>query len=215
MNKALALLIVLAVAAHAEVGESSNRADLSLLVAAHADIGQPAQNFTLKSAAGKEVSLSDFKGKVVVLEWTNPGCPFVKKHYGSGNMQKLQKDAAAKDVVWLSICSSAPGKQGNMSAAEAVKANAENGSAATAYLLDEDGKVGQLYGAKRTPEMYVINKDGTLVYHGAIDDKKTPDPADIAGAKNYVTAALGDVLAGKPVSTPKTEAYGCSVKYGE
>ena len=196
MKKALALLIALAVAAHAEVGE-------------------PAQNFTLKSAAGNEVSLSDFKGKVVVLEWTNPGCPFVKKHYGSGNMQKLQKDATAKGVVWLSICSSAPGKQGNLSADEAAKLTASNGSAATAYLLDDAGKVGQLYGAKRTPEMYVINKDGTLVYHGAIDDKKTPDPADIAGAKNFVAAALDEVLAGKPVSTPQTEAYGCSVKYGE
>jgi peroxiredoxin len=196
MKKAIALLIVLATAVYAQVGE-------------------PAQNFTLKSAAGKEVSLSDFKGKVVVLEWTNPGCPFVIKHYGSGNMQKLQKDAAAKGVVWLSICSSAPGKQGNMSARDAAKAIAKNGSAATAYLLDEDGKVGQLYGAKRTPEMYVINKEGVLVYHGSIDDKKTPDPADIAGAKNFVVAALEDVLAGKPVTTPKTEAYGCSVKYGE
>jgi len=196
MKKAIALLILLASAVHAEVGE-------------------PAQNFTLKSAAGKEVSLSDFKGKVVVLEWTNPGCPFVKKHYGSGNMQKLQKDAATKGVVWLSICSSAPGKQGNLSAEDAAKLCASNGSAATAYLLDDNGKVGQLYGAKRTPEMYVINKEGKLVYHGAIDDKKTPDPADIAGAKNYVAAALDEVLAGQPVSTPNTEAYGCSVKYGE
>jgi len=196
MKTALALVIVLA-------------------VAAHADVGQPAQNFTLKSAAGKEVSLSDFQGKVVVLEWTNPLCPFVNKHYGSGNMQKLQKDAAAKGVVWLTICSSAPGKQGNLPAEEAAKLTASNGSAATAYLLDEDGKAGRLYGAKRTPEMFVINKEGTLVYHGAIDDKKTPDPADIPGAKNYVAAALGEVLAGKPVSTPQTEAYGCSVKYGE
>ena len=195
MKTAIALLLLLAAAVHAEVGE-------------------PAQNFTLGSAAGKQVSLSDFKGKVVVLEWTNPGCPFVHKHYESGNMQKLQKDATAKGVVWLSICSSAPGKQGNLSADEAAKLVASNGSAATAYLLDADGKVGQLYGAKRTPELYVINKEGTLVYHGAIDDKKTPDPADIAGAKNYVTAALDEVLAGKPVSTPKTEAYGCSVKYG-
>ena len=188
---------------------------ITLAVAAHADVGQPAQNFTLKSAAGNDVSLSDFQGKVVVLEWTNPGCPFVKKHYGSGNMQKLQKEATARGVVWLSICSSAPGKQGNLSAEEAAKLTASNGSAATAYLLDENGKVGQLYGAKRTPEMYVINKEGTLVYHGAIDDKKTPDPADIPGAKNYVEAALGEVLAGKPVSAPQTEAYGCSVKYGE
>ena len=188
---------------------------IALALAAHADVGQPAQNFTLKSAAGKDVSLSDFQGKVVVLEWTNSGCPFVQKHYGSGNMQKLQKDATAKGVVWLSICSSAPGKQGNLSANEAIKLTASNGSSATAYLLDENGKVGQLYGAKRTPEMYVINKEGTLVYHGAIDDKKTPDPADIPGAKNFVAAALDEVLAGKPVSTPQTEAYGCSVKYGE
>ena len=196
MKKAIALLIVLATAAYAEVGE-------------------PAKDFTLKSAAGKEVSLSDYKGKVVVLEWTNTGCPFVKKHYGSGNMQKLQKDAAAKGVVWLTICSSAPGKQGNLSAADASKLVAEEGAAPAAYLIDEDGKVGQLYGAKRTPEMYVINKEGTLVYHGAIDDKKSPDPADIASSKNHVVAALDEVLAGKPVSTPKTEAYGCSVKYGQ
>jgi len=188
MKKALALLVLLATAAFATAAD-------------------PAPDFTLKSCAGKDVSLSDFKGKVVVLEWTNSGCPFVVKHYGSGNMQKLQKEAAAKGVVWLSICSSAPGKQGHLSPADAAKACAANGSSATAYLLDEDGKVGKLYGAKRTPEMYVINKEGALVYHGAIDDKKSPDAADIAGAKNYVTAALDEVLAGKPVSTPKTEAY--------
>jgi peroxiredoxin len=196
MKNILALLIVLAASAYAEVGE-------------------PAPNFTLKSAAGGDVSLSDFPGKVVVLEWTNSGCPFVQKHYGSSNMQKLQKDATGKGVVWLSICSSAPGKQGNLSAEEAAALCASNGSAATAYLLDGDGKVGRLYGAKRTPEMYVINKEGVLVYHGAIDDKKTPDPADIPGAKNFVAAALDELLAGKPVATPKTEAYGCSVKYGE
>ena len=196
MKKALALLIAVATAAYAQV-----------------EVGKPAPDFTLKDCAGKEHKLSDFKGKPVVLEWVNHGCPFVKKHYGPGNMQKLQKDAAAKGVVWLSICSSAPGKQGHMSAADANKMCGEVGAAAAAYLLDEDGKVGQLYGAKRTPEMYVINADGVLVYHGAIDDKKSPDPADIAGAKNYVSVAIEEVLAGKPVSTPKTEAYGCSVKY--
>jgi len=131
---------------------------IALATAAHAQVGTPAPDFTLKSCEGKEVSLSAFKGKVVVLEWTNNGCPFVKKHYGSGNMQKLQKDAVAKGVVWLTICSSAPGKQGHMSATEAIEDCAKNGSAATAYLLDEDGKVGQLYGAKRTPEMYVITR---------------------------------------------------------
>ncbi len=190
---------------------------LTLLVAlasiAHAQIGNPAPDFTLTDCTGKSVSLSNFKGKTVVLEWTNAGCPFVKKHYGSGNMQKLQKDATDRGVVWLSICSSAPGKQGNMAPSEAAKACEENGSHATAYLLDEDGTVGKLYNAKRTPEMYVINPDGILVYQGAIDDKKSPDPADIPGAKNYVVTALDEVLAGKPVSTPTTEAYGCSVKY--
>lgn len=190
---------------------------LSLLVAlaaaAQAQVGSPAPDFTLADCSGKAVSLSSLKGKTVVLEWTNHGCPFVVKHYGSGNMQKLQKEAVDKGVVWLSICSSAPGKQGHMSPADAAKTCGEKGSNATAYLLDEDGKVGRLYGAKRTPEMYVINPEGILVYHGAIDDKKSPDPADIAGAKNHVSAALAEVLAGKPVTTPTTEAYGCSVKY--
>jgi hypothetical protein len=161
------------------------------------------------------VSLSDFKGKVVVLEWTNYSCPFVVKHYGSGNMQKLQADAAAKGVVWLSICSSAPNQQGHATPADALKACAEKNSAATAYLIDESGATGRAYGAKRTPEMYVINADGILVYQGAIDDKKSVDPADIATAKNLVAAAIDETLAGKPVSTPETEAYGCSIKYAK
>lgn len=188
---------------------------LALATVAYAEVGDPAPDFTLTSSTGKPVSLSDYKGKVVVLEWTNSGCPFVHKHYDSGNMQKLQKDAASKGVVWLSICSSAPGKQGYLTAEEAAMVVTESGAAPAAYLLDPDGKVGQLYGAKRTPELYVINKDGKLVYHGAIDDKKSPDPADIPGAKNFVTAALDEALAGKPISTPKTEAYGCSVKYAQ
>jgi hypothetical protein len=192
---------------------------LSLLLAsvalASAQVGSPAPGFTLRDATGKDVSLSDFRGRTVVLEWTNSGCPFVVKHYGSGNMQKLQKDAVSKGVVWLSVCSSAPGKQGHLSGAETTALRQRDGSAATANLIDEDGKVGRLYGAKRTPEMYVINRDGILVYHGAIDDKKSANPADIAGAKNFVTAALDDVLAGRPVAVPKTEAYGCSVKYAD
>ena len=129
-------------------------------------------------------------------------------------MQKRQKEAADTGVVWISISSSAPGKQGHMAAGDAAKSCAENGSQATAYVLDEDGKVGRAYGSKRTPEMYVINAEGVLVYHGAIDDKKSPDPADIADAKNYVQAAVAETLAGKPVSVPRTEAYGCSIKYG-
>jgi len=196
MKKALFILFATMAIANAEVS-----------------IGKAAPDFTLTDCSGKKVSLSDYKGKVVVLEWVNHGCPFVAKHYGSGNMQKLQADATAKGVAWLSICSSAPGKQGYATPADALKKCTETQSAATAYLLDESGDVGKTYGAKVTPEMYVIDSKGTLVYHGAIDDKKSTNPGDIAGAKNYVAAALDEVLAGKPVSTPKTDAYGCSVKY--
>jgi len=196
MKKALFLLLAAVTIAQAEV-----------------QIGQPAPDFSLTDCSGKKVSLSDFKGKVVVLEWVNHNCPFVVKHYGSGNMQKLQADATAKGVTWLSICSSAPGKQGHADAADAAKKCTETQSAATAYFLDETGKVGKTYGAKVTPDMYVIDAKGVLVYHGAIDDKKSTNPGDIAGAKNYVAAALDEVLAGKPVSTPKTDPYGCGVKY--
>ena len=198
MKKPLLLLLALATWAHAE-----------------AEIGKPAPAFTLPSCESKSVSLSDYKGKVVVLEWTNYSCPFVVKHYGSGNMQKLQADSTAKGVVWLSICSSAPKQQGHATPADALEACTEKNSAATAYLIDESGATGRAYGAKRTPEMYVINADGILVYQGAIDDKKSVDPADIATAKNLVAAAIDETLAGKPVSTPKTEAYGCSIKYAK
>lgn len=177
------------------------------------EVGQPAPAFTLTDSNGQSHNLADFKGKFVVLEWLNHGCPFVKKHYDSNNMQKLQKEYTSKDVVWLSIVSSAPGKQGHMSPAETNQAKEEKGSAATAVLLDEDGTVGQLYGAKVTPELYVINPEGNLIYAGAIDDKKSVDPADVEGAANYVKRALDEALAGQPVSTPRTEPYGCSVKY--
>ena len=198
MKKAILLLLAVSTWVHAE-----------------AEIGKPAPAFTLPSCESKSVSLADFKGKVVVLEWTNYACPFVVKHYGSGNMQKLQADATAKGVVWLSICSSAPKQQGHATPADALKACTEKNSAATAYLIDESGATGRAYGAKRTPEMYVINSDGILVYKGAIDDKKSVDPADIATAKNFVAAAIEETLAGKPVSTPETEAYGCSIKYAK
>jgi len=177
------------------------------------EVGQPAPAFTLTDSNGQSHSLADFKGKFVVLEWLNHGCPFVKKHYDSNSMQKLQKEYAGKDVVWLSIVSSAPGKQGHMSPAETNQAKEEKGSAATAILIDGDGTVGQLYGARVTPELYVINPEGDLIYSGAIDDKKSVDPADVEGATNYVKQALDEALAGQPVSTPKTEPYGCSVKY--
>jgi peroxiredoxin len=194
------------------------KSTLALLVAAGTafaapQIGQPAPEFTLTDSNGQSHNLSDFKGKFVVLEWLNHGCPFVQKHYDGGNMQGLQKEYTGKDVVWLSIASSAPGKQGHMSPEETNKAKEEKGSAATAILIDEDGTVGKLYDAKVTPELYVINPEGTLVYMGAIDDKKSVDAADVAGAKNYVKQALDEALAGNPVSEPATEAYGCSVKY--
>lgn len=183
------------------------------LAVAAPQIGQPAPGFTLKDTSGKEHSLSDFKGKTVVLEWINYGCPFVKKHYESKNMQTLQTEAADKGVVWLTVCSSAPGKQGNETPETAKTKSEAYGSAAAAYLLDEDGKVGKLYDAKTTPEMFIINPEGLLVYAGAIDDNKSPDASVIPQSKNYVKVALEEVLAGKPVSTPTTKSYGCSVKY--
>jgi len=188
---------------------------VSVLINAQAEstVGQPAPDFTLKDTSGKEHKLSDLKGKFVVLEWINYGCPFVKKHYDSQNMQKLQKDAAARDVVWLTICSSAPGKQGHFPPAEAAAKTKDYGAAAAAYLLDEDGTVGKLYGAKTTPDMFVINPEGVLIYKGAIDDNSSPDAAAIKDAKNYVTAALAEASAGQPVSTSSTKPYGCSVKY--
>ncbi len=182
---------------------------------AAAEVGKPAPAFTLPSCESKPVSLSDFKGKVVVLEWTNHSCPFVVKHYGTGNMQKLQADATAKGVVWLSICSSAPGQQGHAAPADAIKTCTEKNSAATAFLIDESGETGRAYDAKSTPEMYVINADGIVVYHGAIDEIKSSNIADVAKAKNYVAAAIKETLEGKPVSTPETKAYGCSIKYAK
>jgi len=181
--------------------------------AAGPEVGQPAPDFTLKDGAGKSVSLADFKGKTVVLEWFNYGCPFVKKHYGSGSMQKLQQQATGDGVVWLSIASSAPGKQGYLAPGEAAAKQSELGMHSTALLLDPDGAVGRLYEARTTPDMFVINKDGVLVYKGAIDDQPTPDPASLAGAKNYVAAALANLKAGQPVETAQTKSYGCSVKY--
>ena len=186
---------------------------LAASVYASPQVGKPAPNFTLKDLSGQSHELSDFKGKYVVLEWVNFGCPFVEKHYGSKNMQKLQKEFVDKGVVWLSICSSAPGKQGNETPDAAKSGLAEFGSAATAYLDDEDGTVGKLYQAKTTPDMFVVNPDGVLIYAGAIDDKPTPDPSTVAGANNYVRAALEEATAGKAVSVPSTKPYGCSVKY--
>jgi peroxiredoxin len=182
-------------------------------LAQEAQVGKAAPDFTLTDTAGKTHSLSAFKGKVVVLEWTNPDCPFVKKHYDAGNMQNLQKTWTGKDVVWLAVNSSAPGKQGNFPAEKWTSLMKEKNAAPTAVLLDADGKAGKLYGAKTTPHMFVIDQAGLLVYDGAIDDKPSPDPASLKDAKNYVSAALESTLAGKPVETPSTKPYGCSVKY--
>ncbi len=175
--------------------------------------GSPAPLFTVASAEGKTVSLADYKGKYVVLEWTNKDCPFVKKHYGSGNMQSVQEKATKLDVVWLTICSSAPGKQGYMTQEDAKQRLKDANMHGTALLLDSDSKVARTYGARTTPHMFVIDPKGIVIYNGAIDDKPTPDPADIKGAKNYVMAALEESMAGKAVSVPKSVPYGCSVKY--
>jgi hypothetical protein len=177
-------------------------------------IGKAAPNFRINDTNGRVVSLSDFRGKTVVLEWSNPECPSVKKHYESGNMQKTQAAAAAAGVVWLTINSGAEGKQGYMTPAEAKALTAGQQSRRTAYLLDPEGVVGRAYGATTTPHMYVINSGGTLVYNGGIDDKPTTDKADIEGARNHVLAALSELKAGKPVSVPTSRPYGCSVKYG-
>lgn len=188
---------------------------LAIAVPAAADvpIGAPAPDFTLPDASGKPVSLAAFKGKTVVLEWNNPGCPFVQKHYHSGNMQKTQAAAEKQGVVWLTINSGAPGMQGHMNGPEAAAFVKSQKASPDAYLLDPSGKVGHLYAAKTTPHMYVIDPAGRLVYQGGIDDKPTANPADIATAKNMVLAALGDMKAGRKVAVTESRAYGCSVKY--
>lgn len=176
-------------------------------------VGQLAPNFTLTGIDGKPYSLSDYKGKIVVLEWVNPECPFVGKHYKSGNMQALQKAATSAGVVWLSINSASPGKQGDYDTERAAAWLKKVDAAPTAYLRDPDGMVGHLYGAKTTPDMYIINADGTLVYEGAIDSIRSAKTDDVAKANNYVKAALTAVQAGQPVLVAISEPYGCSVKY--
>ena len=175
--------------------------------------GEAAPAFTAKDSAGKEVSLASYKGKTVVLEWLNKGCPYVKKHYGSGNMQKLQKAYTEKGVVWLSVVSSAEGKQGYVTGPEADADTKASGASPTAVVLDPEGKLGSLYGAKTTPHMYVVDKDGVLRYAGAIDLNSSADPKTIASAENYVAGALDAVMAGKKVKKASTKPYGCSVKY--
>ena len=176
-------------------------------------VGSAAPDFSAPDANGKTQSLSEYKGKYVVLEWFNPECPFVKKHYGSDNMQKLQAEYTGKGVVWLTIDSNAPGTEGNINADQAKKIMDSWKTKQTALVLDPESKVAKLYGAKNTPNMVIVGPDGKIVYEGAIDSKATPNPADIPSSTNYVKNALDEVLAGKPVSNAQTKPYGCSVKY--
>ncbi len=180
---------------------------------ATATVGQPAPAFELLDSTGQTRSLADFAGKTVVLEWTNHECPFVKKHYGAENMQAQQRDATAADVVWLTVNSSAPGKQGHVDGAAAERIRGDARAAQTAYLLDPDGTTGRAYGAKTTPHMYVIDPDGVLRYAGGIDSIPSADKSDIAKATQYVPQALAELAAGQPVSVAVTRPYGCSVKY--
>ena len=181
--------------------------------AAQAKVGEPAPAFTAPATNGSPVSLASYKGKIVVLEWTNHECPYVRKHYETGNMQALQREATAQGVVWLTLISSAKGEQGYVTAGQADELTTSRKAAPTAVLLDEPGVVGRMYGATNTPLMYVVDKAGTLIYAGAIDDRPTTRRADVPGASNYVRAALDSVSAGQPVKTPITRAYGCTVKY--
>lgn len=176
-------------------------------------VGSAAPEFSAPDANGKTQSLSEYKGKYVVLEWFNPECPFVKKHYGSDNMQKLQAEYTGKGVVWLTIDSNAPGTAGNITADQAKKIIDSWKTKQTALLLDPESKVAKLYGAKNTPNMVIIGPDGKIVYEGAIDSKATPNPADIPTSTNYVKAALDQALGGKAISNAQTRPYGCHITY--
>ncbi len=205
----LAALAVVGAVAGITVVKTFEDPDIQLVDLA---VGAPAPGFTLPDANGKPVHLADFKGKTVVLEWNNPGCPFVKKQYDTGNMQKAQAAAAAQDVVWLTINSGAPGKQGHMDGEEAREFLADKGARPAAYLLDPQGQVGRAYGARTTPHMFVINPAGSLVYAGAIDDTEGSDKQGVP-VRNHVLAALTEMKAGQPVSVATSRPYGCSVKY--
>jgi len=187
---------------------------LPILIGAQtARVNAPAPAFTATDSHGQPHSLDQYHGKYVVLEWHNQGCPYTSKHYESGNMQGLQKQWTEKGVVWFTVISSAPGSQGYVTPTQENDYLAKMHAAPTAALLDPDGKLGRMYNAKTTPDMYVINPDGKLIYSGAIDNRPTPDQDDIKGADNYVSDALNEAMAGKPVANPYTRSYGCSVKY--
>jgi peroxiredoxin len=182
---------------------------------AQAVVGSPAPQFTATDSRGQSHTLNEYRGKYVVLEWHNQGCPYTRKHYVSGNMQALQKEWTAKGVVWFTVISSAPGKQGYVTDSEENAYLTQMHADPTAVLMDPEGKLGRLYDAKTTPEMYVIDPQGKLIYEGAIDDRPTPDVSDIKNADNYLNDALSEAMAGKPVAKSYTRPYGCSVKYPE
>jgi peroxiredoxin len=182
--------------------------------AATATVGQPAPNFKALDTSGKPVSLADFKGKHVVLEWVNPGCPYVVKHYGSANMPGTQKEATAKGVVWLAVNSTSTDHSDYRAPADLAQWMQSQKAAATATLMDADGRIGRAYGARTTPHLYIIDPKGTLVYAGGIDNKPSSNPADVATATNHVKVALSEALSGKAITLATTRPYGCSVKYG-
>jgi peroxiredoxin len=185
----------------------------STLAFANAKIGAPAPDFTAVDAEGKTHKLADYKGKYVVLEWYNKDCPYVRKHYGSQNMQKTQTTLKEKGVVWLSVQSSAPGKEGYLTAADTIKNAAKEKSNADAILMDEKGVLGKAYGAKTTPHIFLIDPQGVLRYNGAIDDNDSADPKTIYGANNYIIAAVVSAQKGAKIAKETTKPYGCSVKY--
>jgi peroxiredoxin len=188
---------------------------LPIAASAQVRVGSPAPAFTSTDSRGQAESLAGYHGKYVVLEWHNQGCPYTKKHYVSGNMQALQKEWTAKGVVWFTVISSAPGHQGHVTSAEENAYLQQVHAAPTAVLMDSDGKLGHLYSAKTTPQMVVIDPAGNVIYDGAIDNRPNDDPETVQGADNYVTDALTAAMAGKPVATPFTRPYGCSVKYSD
>jgi peroxiredoxin len=188
-------------------------ASTALIAADSPAVGAAAPDISVTDSKGRTQSISQYKGKTVVLEWFNPGCPFVVKHYGSGNMQKLQEEFTGKGVVWLTIDSSAAGKEGHLTPEQANAKMTEWKMKPTALLLDADGKAGQAYGAKNTPHMFVISPEGKVIYQGAIDSKPSSKPEDIPSSTNYVKVALNESMAGKPLSTASTKPYGCPVKY--
>ena len=188
---------------------------LPLTASANPAIGQPAPTFTATAADGSSISLAGLRGKTVVLEWTNHDCPFVKKHYESGNIQTLQKDAAAKGYVWLQVISSAPGKQGHVDGATAIRLNKERGATPANTLLDPAGKLGRLYGAQTSPHLFIIDPAGTLLYKGGIDSIPSAKKEDLTKADNYVRLAFADLAAGRKIAQASTQPYGCSIKYAD